>query len=417
MSKLLTVLRKEYLERVRAKSFIIGTLVGPALMSMMIFLPVLLADRGGQDSKTVGVIDLSGQLFADLETTLADDGHDNVTLELVGTNPNDRERLVEDLKQRIMSEEMNSGMVIAEDYLVSRQVSFYNQSVSSLILKDKVLAPAMNRLLREGRFLTTGVPDSLYSYLSARSDWTSIAITAEGEKEQENEDMTAIMAVALIMIIYIMVIMYGNHMLTAVIEEKGSRMVEVFLSSLSPGSLMAGKILGIGLAGLTQFSIWTGAFFFLSRQGVQVGDFTLEASFLTPLILVSFLLFFLLGFFLYATIYAGVGAMCNSVQDSQQFMYLNFGLVLPMMMLPLVMENPNSPLATILSLIPLFSPVLMFMRVCVETPPMWQIGLSWVLMGLSIWATSRAAGKLFRIGILMYGAAPTWASLARALRS
>jgi ABC-2 type transport system permease protein len=229
--------------------------------------------------------------------------------------------------------------------------------------------------------------------------------------------MTAIMAVALIMIIYIMVIMYGNHMLTAVIEEKGSRMVEVLLSSLSPGSLMAGKILGIGLAGLTQFGIWTAAFFFLSRQGVQVGDFTIEASFLTPLILVSFLLFFLLGFFLYATIYAGVGAMCNSIQDSQQFMYLNFGLVLPMMMLPLVMENPNSPLATILSLIPLFSPVLMFMRVCVETPPMWQIGLSWVLMGLSIWVTSRAAGKLFRIGILMYGAAPTWASLARALRS
>jgi ABC-2 type transport system permease protein len=417
MSKLLTVLRKEYLERVKAKSFIIGTLVGPALMSMMIFLPVLLADRGGQDTKIVGVIDLSGQLFSDLETTLADYGHDNVTLELVGTNPLDRENLVEDLKQKIMSEEMNSGMVIAEDYLVSRQVSFYNQSVSSLILKDKVLAPAMNRLLREGRFLTTGVPDSLYSYLSARSDWTSIAITAEGEKEQENEDMTAIMAVALIMIIYIMVIMYGNHMLTAVIEEKGSRMVEVLLSSLSPGSLMAGKILGIGLAGLTQFGIWTAAFFFLSRQGVQVGDFTIEASFLTPLILVSFLLFFLLGFFLYATIYAGVGAMCNSIQDSQQFMYLNFGLVLPMMMLPLVMENPNSPLATILSLIPLFSPVLMFMRVCVETPPMWQIGLSWVLMGLSIWVTSRAAGKLFRIGILMYGAAPTWASLARALRS
>jgi hypothetical protein len=140
------------------------------------------------------------------------------------------------------------------------------------------------------------------------------------------------------------------------------------------------------------------------------------ASFLTPVILVSFLLFFLLGFFLYATLYAGVGAMCNSVQDSQQFGYLNFGLILPMVMLPLVMENPNSPLVTILSLVPLFSPVLMFMRVCLETPPVWQILLSWVLMAGSIWITSRAAGKLFRVGILMYGASPTWASLVRALR-
>lgn len=417
MSKLLTVLQKEYLERVKSKSFVIGTLIGPALMSMMIFLPVILADKGGQDEKTVGVVDLTGNLFMPLQNELVDAGNDNVKLVLVGDEPVARESLIEALKERILAEEFNSGVVISEDYLESRQVSFYNQSVSSMILREKVLAPAMNRLLREGRFATTGVADSLYTYLSARSDWTSISITSEGETEQQNEDMTAIMAVALIMIIYIMVIMYGNHTLTAVIEEKGSRMVEVLLSSLSPESLMLGKILGIGLAGLTQFGIWTGAFFFLSRQGVQFGEFTLEASFLTPLILVSFVVFFLLGFFLYATLYAGVGAMCNSVQDSQQFMYLNFGLVLPMMMLPLVMENPNSPLATILSLIPLFSPVLMFMRVCVETPPVWQIGLSWLLMGLSIWVTSRAAGKLFRMGILMYGAAPTWASLARALRA
>ena len=417
MSKVFTVIRKEYLERVRSKSFVLGTVLGPALMSMMIFLPVLLADKGGQDEKTVGVVDLSGFLFVPLQEALADYGNENVTLELVGTEGSPGEDLTQELKQRIMADELNSGVVIPKDFLESRQVSFFSKSVSSMLLREKVLAPAMSRLLREGRFESAGVPDSLYSYLSARSEWTSISISAEGEEEHRNEDMNAVMAVALIMIIYIMVIMYGSHTLTAVIEEKGSRMVEVLLSSISPESLMLGKILGIGAAGLTQFSIWTAAFFLLSRQGVQVGGFTLEASFLTPLILLSFLVFFLLGFFLYATLYAGVGAMCNSVQDSQQFMFLNAGLILPMMMLPLVMENPNSPLATVLSLIPLFSPVLMFMRVCLETPPLWQIGLSWLLMGLSIWLTSRAAGKLFRMGILMYGAAPTWASLARALRA
>jgi ABC-2 type transport system permease protein len=417
MSKVLTVIRKEYLERVRSKSFVIGTVLGPALMSLIFLLPVLLADKGGQDLKRVGVVDLTGRLFAPLQEVLAEWQQDSVELELVGQDPFLAEDLAGRLKQSILAEDLHSGMVIAPDYLESRQVTFYNKSVSSLLLREKTLAPAMNRLLREGRFQATGVPDSLYSYLSERSQWTSIAITAEGEQEQQNEDATTIMAISLIMIIYIMVIMYGNHTLTAVIEEKGSRMVEVLLSSISPESLMLGKILGIGLAGLTQFAIWTAAFSVLSQQGVQMGSFHLDASFLTPVILISFLVFFLLGFFLYATLYAGVGAMCNSVQDSQQFAFLNFGLILPMIMLPLVMENPNSPLVTVLSLVPLFSPVLMFMRVCLETPPVWQIGLAWLLMLTSILITSRGAGKLFRVGILMYGASPTWASLARALRA
>jgi len=417
MSKVYTVIRKEYLERVKSKSFVIGTVLGPALMSLMILMPVLLADKGGQDRKTVGVVDLTGSLFQPLQEILTEWDLENLTLELVGDDATSATESVDLLKQRILGEELHSGILISEDFVESKKVSFYNKSVSSLILREKTLAPAMSRLLRERRFESAGVPDTLYAYLAARSNWTSIAITDEGEQEQDNEDMNAIMAMALIMIIYIMVIMYGNHTLTAVIEEKGSRMVEVLLSSLTPESLMLGKIMGIGLAGLTQFAIWTGAFFFLSQQGVQLGEFTLEASFLTPVILISFLVFFLLGFFLYATLYAGVGAMCNSVQDSQQFMFLNFGLILPMMMLPLVMESPNSPLATILSLIPLFSPVLMFMRVCLETPPLWQIGLSWALMIISIWLTSRAAGKLFRVGILMYGASPTWASLIRSLRA
>ncbi len=417
MNKVMTVVRKEYMERVRSKSFLIGTVLGPVLMAALVFLPMLLADKGGQDYKTVGVVDLTGRLFLPLQETLEARGQTNVSVEQIPANPTRPQTAVDELKRRILDEELHSGIVIDQDFFESRQVSFYNKSVSSLILREKVLDPALSQLLRKGRFAATGVPDSLYSYLSERSDWTSIAITAEGEQEQANEDMTAIMAIALIMIIYIMVIMYGSHTLTAVIEEKGSRMAEVLLSSISPEQLMLGKILGIGAAGLTQFLIWTLTFFLLSQQGVQVGGITLEASFLTPVILVSFLVFFLLGFFLYATLYAGVGAMCNTVQDSQQFMFMNVFLMLPMMMLALVMENPNSPLATILSLIPLFSPVLMFMRVCLETPPVWQIGLSWALMLVSIWLTSRAAGKLFRIGILMYGAAPTWASLFKALRS
>ena len=418
MKKVLTIIRKEYLERVRSKSFLIGTVLGPALMSLFIVLPILLADSAGDDQRTIGVIDLSGEHFEKLNTILAEQGGDQVNLLLINSEGRSSEVCVQEMKKLILEESIHSGMVIPEDFIESRRLSFYNKSVSSLVTRDDVLRPVMNRLLREIRFAAKQVPDSLFTYLAARTDWSSISVDSQGGEEEQDETVSFAMAFILIMIIYIMVIMYGSHTLTAVIEEKSSRMVEVMLSSVSPGNLMLGKVLGIGMAGLTQFGIWAAAFFVMSQRGVSVGEFTLDVGFLTPVILISFVVFFLLGFFLYATLYAGFGAMCNTVQDSQQFHTpLAMGLVIPMMLLSLILRAPDSTISVVLSLVPLFSPVLMFMRVCVETPPMWQIGLSWALMIASIWMASRMAGKLFRLGILMYGAAPTWGSMVRMLRS
>jgi ABC-2 type transport system permease protein len=418
MRKILTVIRKEYLERVRSKSFVIGTLLGPALMSMFILVPVLVADKGGDDQRTVGVIDLSGEVFQPFADVLAAQGRDHIDLEPIACRPADADSCVERLKQMILDGTVHSGVVVGRDFFEDPQATFYNQSVSSLVLRDEVLEPALNRVLREARFTRAAVPESLYTYLSGRADWSSRTVTAEGGDEEQDEAVGFIMAFVLIMIIYMMVIMYGSHTLTAVIEEKSSRMAEVMLASVRPGHLMLGKVLGIGLSGLTQFGIWSLAFFILSQRGVTIGEFSLDTGFLSPMILVSFVAFFLLGFFLYATLYAGVGALCNSVQDSQQFhMPLVMGLVIPMMLLSLIMRSPNATLSVVLSLVPLFAPVLMFMRVCVETPPLWQIGLSWVLMIISIWAAARGAGKLFRLGILMHGASPTWASMIRMLRS
>lgn len=418
MSKVMTVVSREYLERVRSKSFVIGTVLGPALMSLFIVLPMLVADRGGDDARTIAVIDQSGGVRGPLSDALTEDGRKSLTLEPVAVGVGGIDAAIGEMKAMIIAGTANAGVVVPADFVQTGKVSFYNKSVSSLVVRDEMLKPALNRVLREERFTRAQVPDSLFNYLSARTDWSSISVTPEGGEEKQNESVSFVMAFVLIIIIYIMVLMYGNHTLTAVIEEKSSRMVEVMLASVSPGEMMLGKVLGIGAAGLTQFGIWAGAFLLLSQRGITVGDLTLDVGFLTPVILVSFVMFFLLGFFLYATIYAGVGAMCNTIQDSQQFqMPLNMGLVIPMMLLSLVLRSPNSTVATVLSLVPLFSPVLMFMRVCVETPPLWQVGLSWLLMGVSIWLAAKAAGKLFRVGILMYGQAPTWATLGRALRS
>lgn len=418
MNRILTIISREYLERVRSKSFLIGTVLGPALMSLFLVVPLLTADKGGDDARTVAVIDQTGIVRPALARILAEEGSKGLTLEPLAVGVGGLDEALDSLKSQINDGSVHSGLVIPTDFVQSGRASFYNKSVGAIVLRDERLKPALDRILREERFRQAQVADSLMTFLTSRVDLGSIAVTAAGGEEEQDEAVTFGMAMVLIMIIYMMVLMYGAHTLTAVIEEKGSRMVEVLLASVSPGDLMLGKVIGIGLAGLTQFGIWAVAFFTLSQRGVSIGEFSLEVGFLTPVILVSFVMFFLLGFFLYATLYAGVGAMCNSVQDSQQFQFpLMMGLIIPMLLMQAVMRAPNSTMATVLSLVPLFSPVLMFMRVCMETPPLWQIGLSWVLMGVAIWLSARAAGKLFRLGILMYGQAPTWATLIRALRS
>ncbi len=417
MNKIYTVIRKEYLERVRSKSFVIATLLGPAIMSLFILMPMLLSDTGKDEERIVGVVDPSGVWLKPLREMLDHQQRGNVKLQSIGSATDSAENRVGRMKKMILDDELHSGILISLDFADSRAVTFYNQSVSSLVVRDEVLRPAMNQILREARFRAADVPDTLFSYLVASSSWSSIVLTDDGEQVQD-DSVSIGMAFVLIMIIYIMVIMYGNHTLTAVIEEKSTRMVEVLLASISPEDLMLGKILGIGLAGLTQFGIWTGAFYVLSQRGIEVGGFSLDISFLTPVVLISFIGFFVLGFFLYATMYAGIGAMCNTVQDSQQFhTTLAMGLVIPMMLLTMILRAPDSTLSVILSLVPLFSPILMFMRVSVSNPPLWQVGLSWILMIVSIWFSARAAGKLFRMGILMHGSSPTWASLIKAIKA
>ena len=416
------VIRREYLERVRSKGFVIGTVLGPLLMASFVVVPALLTHAKIGEQRTVAIIDVSGQTLEPLRLRLAEldkgKGRDQgrYTLLPVSLDSRTLDQGVSELKRMVQNESVYGGLIIDKDFLANRKTTLYVKSVAAMGMKED-LRPALDEVLRTGRFQARGIDPTLRAFLAEGADWSTMNVGAEG-KESRAAESAYVVAIVLILIMYMMVLMYGAHTLQAVVEEKSSRVVEVLLSSLSPASLMFGKVIGIGAAGLTQTGIWTAAFFLVSQQGVSVGNFKLDTSFLSPMILVSFLIFFLLGFFLYALIYAGIGAMCNTIQDSQQFnMPVMTGLILPMMLLSFVLDAPDSTLAVALSLFPPFAPVLMFMRVCVQTPPLWQIGLSWLLLLGAIWLAARGAGKLFRLGVLMYGASPTWATLIRALRS
>jgi ABC-2 type transport system permease protein len=217
--------------------------------------------------------------------------------------------------------------------------------------------------------------------------------------------------------IYISMFIYGAIVMRSVIEEKTSRVIESVISSVKPFHLMAGKIFGVGAVGLTQILIWALAMGLLSLYGLQIAAFFMsdpsqaQSAGIPTVSLVTlgfFVLFFVLGYFLYSTLYAGIGALVNSEQEAQQFL-MPIGLVIavPIIMMMYVITNPSSQTSVIMSLVPFFTPIIMLARIAVETPPVWQIIASIILMVLAILGMIWIVGRIYRVGVLMYGKRPT----------
>jgi ABC-2 type transport system permease protein len=213
----------------------------------------------------------------------------------------------------------------------------------------------------------------------------------------------------MVMMLYMTLLIYGMSVMRSVLEEKTSRVMEVVLSSAKASELMAGKILGVGAVGLTQVAIWiviaagASAPALLAMAGVKDSGFHIEMR-----VLPAFAVFFVLGYMLYSTLFAALGAMVNSEQEAQQWQtFVTLPIVVPMVMMMFVIRQPNAPLSVWMSMVPFFAPILMYLRIVVQTPPWWQIALSIGLLIATIWGVIWMCSRIYRIGILMYGKKPT----------
>jgi ABC-2 type transport system permease protein len=219
------------------------------------------------------------------------------------------------------------------------------------------------------------------------------------------------------MLLYLNMLVYGFAVMRSIIEEKSSRVLEVLLSSLTAKHLLAGKIIGVGAVGLTQFLIWliiAGAFAVL---GLTASNSVLSNVHIPMMGLIAFGVFFILGYFLYSTMYAALGAMVNSDQEAQQVQWpAMLPTVFSIVLSTPVLQHPNSQLAFWSSMIPFFAPILMFVRIMADTPPLWQTALSIALMLLTTWGLLGLSSRIYRVGILMYGKRPTLPELRRWLR-
>ena len=265
---------------------------------------------------------------------------------------------------------------------------------------------------------TEGIPPEDASRLTARVSMETFKVSEKGE--QKDKGASFLLAFFLILTLYMTILMYGAFILRSVMEEKTTRVVEVIVSSIKPFSLMLGKIVGIAAVGFTQYALWvlmaSVAFLGVLPGLALTGGLGLPR--ITPVQAVFFIVFFILGFFLYGTLYAAIGAMFNSEQEAQQMAALIvIPLLIPILTMWIIIRDPDSTTSVILSLIPFFTPLLMYLRMLVESPPLWQVGLSLVLTILTVLLFIFLAGRIYRVGMLMTGKKPSLKDIYRWLKA
>ncbi|HEX9187371.1 MAG TPA: ABC transporter permease [Vicinamibacteria bacterium] len=427
IDKLRAVVRREYLERVRTKGFVIGTILGPLLMGAMMIVPALAARSRGKPLK-VAVLDRSGGLQAAVEAALREarfDGKERFAVP-AGAAPlalaeaaGAASRATLDareaaLKKAVIAAELDGYVDLPPDAVASATASYFGRNVANRI-DLRMLERSVSDVLVGRRLADAGLDPTKVKGLTKELDLKTIRLSEAGEREDRGAAF--IFAVILLMILYTSIVMWGNAVMTSVIEEKSSRVVEVMGSGVSAATLLAGKLLGVGGAGLTQFLVWSLSLFGVSLA--MAGPFagSLPMPEVTPLLLVSFVLFFLLGFFFYAALYAAIGSAVNTVQEAQSLAFpVLLPIILGMVFFPTALEAPDGPLAVTLSMIPGISPLIMFLRIVVLTPPLWQLMLSVGLMVLGILAVLWVSARVYRVGILMYGKKPTFPELLKWVR-
>jgi len=413
-AKLWAVVRREYLERVRTKGFVIGTILGPLILGAMMIIPIF-AMRSGSKPLEVAVLDGTGTLGPAVEAALRDarfDDKPRFDVQPVGPDaPGGREA---GLKKAVLEGKLDGYLALPADAVAKGAASYFGRNVSNR-LDLRTMQRAVSDVLAGVRLAGAGLDPAKVKDLTRELDLKTIRLSESGEREDQGAAF--IFAVILLMILYTSILMWGNMVMTSVIEEKTSRVVEVMASGVSSTTLLTGKLLGVGGAGLTQFLVWSLSLFGASlvMAGPLAGTFPMPE--ITPLMLVSFVLFFLLGFYFYAALYAAIGSAVNTVQEAQNLAFpVMTPIIIGMVSFPAAIEAPDGPLSVTLSMIPGISPLIMFLRIVVLTPPTWQIALSIALLALGILGVLWVSARIYRVGILMYGKKPTFPELMKWVR-
>ncbi|WP_439153208.1 ABC transporter permease [Winogradskyella sp.] len=436
MNHLPLIIKREYLTKVKNKSFIIMTFLSPLIMIALIALVAYLSQLNNDKKRTISILDETGYLQDVFQNT------ENTTYtSLNGLSLKDAIELVKE-KEDYGLLYITSAQDLDD---VTNNIKFYSEDTPSLTIISG-LERRIEKRLREMKLQKDGV--TLEQIEASKTSIDIAQESFEGEKSSKIDNVVKLAFGGIAgYLLFMFIIIYGNMIMRSVIEEKTSRIIEVIISSVKPIQLMMGKIIGTSLAGVTQFAIWVvlgGVLMVvvsaiigidlsqasapqqeIMNQAMESGGLqnAIEDGFTAirnlPLInlVIAFMLFFIGGYLLYSSLYAAIGAAVDNETDTQQFM---LPILMPLILAVYVgvftvIEDPHGTVSTVFSFIPFTSPVVMLMRIPFGVP-LWQQGLSLILLiGTFIFAVWFAA-KIYRVGILMYGKKPTYKELFKWLK-
>ncbi|MCF6351629.1 MAG: ABC transporter permease [Cyclobacteriaceae bacterium] len=422
MDKILLILKREYISRVKKKSFLLATFLMPILIGGMYALSIYLSVKDSDEEFLIKVIDESGYVGNKIE----DKGV--AKFEVISGQ-------VDSVKNEVEQGEGFALLYIPKlDLYDPSGIELYTMQTPGMELEGDV-DDAVENALEDTKMDNLGLRQNTLDSIKTRINIKSKSLSGEASTAGSSIIAMAIGSISGLLI-YMFILIYGSQVMRAVMQEKTSKIVEILVSSVKPYQLMMGKILGVALVGLTQFALWMILTFAILSIGPMLMDVdpqvaadaangmsvagsggskiqALEAmnklndvlgEINIPLILGAFLYFFLTGYLFYAALFAMVGSAVDSEADTQQFMMpIMMPVIISMMMLVPVLKDPGGDLAFWLSMIPFSAPIIMMARIPFDVPT-WQLVLSMLLMIVGFMGTTWMAGRVYRIGILMHGA-------------
>jgi ABC-2 type transport system permease protein len=407
------IAKREFNERVRSKWFIVMTILWPILMVGMIVVPALIGGRGTAGAKVV-IIDKTGELAPAMSMQLG---------LLLEWKPEIAAPDVDEkaLRARIKNNDINGYVVIPKDALDGGEIVYSGDNASNQTVA-LLFSKVAQSVVIEKRAKRAGLSEVELVALN-RPVNVSVRHTT-GEEEGTAGVFAFLVGYMIAFFIYILITLYGINVMRSVVTEKTSRVVELLVAATKPRAMMSGKIIGVGFAGLLQIAIWLviGAIAISQRDaildllGAKPSAKSVMPS-LSMLQLATTLGCFVLGYLFYSALYAAVGAMVSSEQDSQQAqMPVTFLLVIGIIAITAVTNDPRGTTAAIMTMVPFWSPMLMPLRFFLGGATLAQVALSLAILAVSTVLVARAAAKIYRVGILMYGKRPTVRELVRWLR-
>lgn len=423
--KIWLVLKREYLTRVKTKSFILVTALTPLAFIAFIGIMVFISISESEVEKRIGILDNTNVLVERL-------------IELNETRYFDLEDTsIDSMRAQVLDGDLDGYIILTDSVITHSKSPTLVHGGSGGISLISTVRSDLREVVREERLSRQNVSQEIRDIFETRTGLEAITLTEEGETE-DNSILASAIGFILGLMIFFGIFFYGALLMRSVIEEKTNRVIEVIASSVKPIELMFGKLFGVLSMALTQFGIWIVFYIGLSIAAAPVAGMIMEAQMsgmpseateaaassfdptmlenmvIEPSIFIYFILFFFLGFMIYSAVFAAIGAAVETEQDSQQFM--------PIVGLPIfvayflnmkVIEAPDSTLSAFMSMFPLTSPINMISRIASTSVPLWQIIVSILLMILTFFGIMWLAAKIYRVGILMYGKKASFKDLAK----